>query len=66
MVKIHITEKDRYTLIQQSITLIDQAADCSIRVYRFSLSRAYFEEQRCSLATYYVPIIANLLAKHKK
>ena len=31
-IKMHITEKDRYTLIEQSDN--NQTADCSIRVYR--------------------------------
>ena len=30
LIKMHITDKDRYTLIDQSV---DQLTDCSIRVY---------------------------------
>ena len=32
LIKIHITEKDQYTLIEQSEN--NQVADCSIRVYQ--------------------------------
>ena len=43
IVKLHITEKDQYTLIEQSIS--NQAADCSIRVYQSFLSHTVLKSK---------------------
>ena len=52
LIKMHITEKDRYTLIEQSEN--NHTADCSIRVY-LSFCDMHFDKQGfrvCASTTY--------------